>query len=123
MNYFDKLEKEYIGIDCNVKISLFEYNLIWKIGENEIRFIYKINDNKFDSSDIDKNIDIYKEYDWIDWQNIYSYLGTNKIEFDLMDLTLKINVLLNYYGHENIFGSCYYPLTFKDILRYRIDFK
>ena len=57
-------------------------------------------------------------FDWVDFKPIYSYNGTDDKEFHDMPLTLKIQALYDYYGHENVFGSSYWKgLTYNEVIK------
>ena len=109
-----ELEKlGYNGVDLGLDISLLEYGLAWKEDEKEIDFIYGIKMNggdysRFDRIQIDKSIDVRKEYDWADFKEIESFTGSTRKEWDKLELPQKINDLITYYGFENVFGSTYW---------------
>ena len=109
-----ELEKlGYNGIDRGLDISLLEYGLAWKEDEKEIDFIYGIKMNgcdysRFDRIQIDKSIDVRKEYDWADFKEIESFTGSTRKEWDKLELPQKINDLISYYGFENVCGSSYW---------------
>ena len=109
-----ELEKlGYSGIDACLMISLFEYGLAWKDGIKEIDFIYgiKMNDcdfTRFDRIQIDKSIDVRKEYDWAEFDAVESFTGTTRKDWDKLELPQKIFDLITYYGFENVCGSSYW---------------
>lgn len=103
------------GVDNCIETSLFDYGLAWILSDckTEYIFYYGISGDNgeyktFDSSFIAADIDIYKEYDWVNFEKIYSYTSTDKKDFDTYSLTGQISDLLSYYGYENVFGSSYY---------------
>ena len=103
----------YSGIDACLSISVFEYGLAWKEDEKEIDFIYgiKMNDcdySRFDRIQIDKSIDVRKEYDWADFKEVESFTGSTREEWNKLELPQKINDLITYYGFENVCGSSYW---------------
>jgi len=109
-----KLEENgYIGTDACLAISLFEYGLAWKEEENQIEFIYGIgmedcDYNRFDRGSFDLGLDVRKEFDWADFNEVESFIGLTSQEFDALPLPQKISDLVSYYGFENIFGSRYW---------------
>lgn len=118
------------GIDADIEISLKEYGLAWIEGDTEILFYYGINGNceneynefeytQFDFCSLDKNLDIKKEYDWIDnWDDISRFIGIDFDEWIEYPLTSQIADLLQYYGYENIFGSSYWEgLTYEQVIK------
>ena len=114
INTISKLEKHgYAGIDACLATSLFEYGMAWKEENNQIEFIYgiSVNDteyNKFDRCTFDTDLNVRKEFDWADFNEVESFTGTTSTEFDALPLPQKIYDLVNYYGFENIFGSTYW---------------
>ena len=115
MNTIEKYENEgYQGNDASLEISLFEYGLIWKEEENEYLFIYGVHTNGeeyslFDWGCISKDIYIKKEFDWVDWKGVLSFVGENEEDYLKHSIPLIVSDLLSYYGYENVFGSAYSP--------------
>lgn len=109
-----KLEQNsYIGTDACLATSLFEYGLAWKEDNNQIEFIYGIciegtEYNRFDRCTFDLDLDIRKEFDWADFNEVASFTGMNSTEWDNLPLPFKMNDLVRYYGFENVFGSSYW---------------
>ena len=106
-------EKGYIGTDACLATSLFEYGLAWKEDEKQIEFIYGIgmedcDYNRFDRCSFDLDLDVRKEFDWADFDEVESFIGSTSQEFDRLPLPQKIYDLVSYYGFENIFGSSYW---------------
>ena len=98
------------GTDRDLATSLFEYNLIWRDIGDEFLFVYRhptIAD-KFDRTTIKKDLNVFKEYDWVSWNGFFDYLGTAKDEWEKVSLPRKISDLLDYYSVEEIFGSSYW---------------
>ena len=108
-----ELEKEgYTGIDASLDISLFEYGLAWKEEGDFIKFIYGVVPGdgvyeEFGTSSFSKNTDPQSEFDWVDWDDVFSFTGDNKDTFFNESLSYIVFALYNYYGHENVFGSSY----------------
>ena len=101
------------GMDVDIETSLKEYGLAWVETDDEYLFYYGIDSaenecneveyTRFDFSTMYKDVNIKEDYCWIEnWDGINSFLGS-----DIMDMDLKnqIHALLNYYGHDNIFGG------------------
>ena len=109
-----KLEQlGYIGTDACLAISLFEYGLAWKEDEKQIEFIYGIGIegteyNRFDRCTFDLDLDIRKEFDWLDFEEVASFCGQSLDQFLAMDLASQIYKLQVHYGFENVFGSSYW---------------
>ena len=109
-----KLEQlGYIGTDACLAISLFEYGLAWKEDNNQIEFIYGIGIegteyNRFDRCTFDLDLDIRKEFDWADFNEVASFCGQTLDQFLAMDLASQIYNLQVHYGFESVFGSSYW---------------
>lgn len=117
--------KGYQGIDVSLSISLFEYGLIWakeiEGHEKDFHFIYGVDTdktgsyNKFSWGDVPIDCDPRKEWDWVDWSRILSFIGYEGEEeryFNLPDMLPQIvRDLISYYGHVNVFGESTYCFT------------
>jgi len=113
------------GMAADLETSLKEYGLAWIETDTEYLFYYGIDTDenecddmdysRFDFRVMDKGLNVKEEYDWIeDWDGINSYAG---IYITGERLQYAIHALLDYYGHENIFGSSYYEgLTYDEIV-------
>jgi len=115
--------QDYEGIDASLETSLYEYGLIWIKGikghEKDYHFIYGVNVSpktgefvSFDWGDIPIDCNLKSEYDWVDWNEVLKFTGYEGEEeryFQPDMIPQIISDLISYYGHENIFGSSYYP--------------
>jgi hypothetical protein len=109
INTIEKLESLGAqGGEANLDISLGEYNLVWIKGEEETLFIYGIGNKRFDRVSFDNDLDVYKEFNWVNWNDLFSFVGADKESFDNSTLPQKISDLFIYYGYENIFGPSYW---------------
>lgn len=116
INTISKLEQlGYIGTDADLATSLFEYGLAWKEEGNQIEFIYaiggdydKVEYNKFDRITFNTDLDVRKEFDWADFEELEKAGGLTSDQFDALELPFKINDLIGYYGFENVCGSSYW---------------
>jgi hypothetical protein len=109
INTIEKLEALGAeGTDASLDISLGEYSLAWIKGEDETIFIYSIGNKRFDRTSFDNDLDVYREFNWVNWDALFSFVGVEKESFDKYSLSQKIIDLLSYYGYENIFGSSYW---------------
>ena len=102
------------GTDADIETSLCEYGLAWILSDDgrEFRFWFGIHNDgsyydRFDWGDFSADLDIYQEFDWADFDDVLSFVGLTKGEWDEMDLPNKISNLISYYGQENVFGECY----------------
>jgi hypothetical protein len=109
-----ELKKEgYIGPDASLRESLEEYHIAWKDDGDDLKFIYKTNFDLYDWACFSKNLNIEKEFDWVDWDAFLSYVGEANIEnFKKIPLGIQIQSLMNYYGVDNIFGSGFHGSGF-----------
>lgn len=106
-------ENDYIGTDACLAISLFEYGLAWKEDNNQIEFIYGIGIegteyNRFDRCTFALDLDIRREFDWADFDEVVSCTGMTSTDWDDLPLPFKIYDLVRYYSFENVFGSSYW---------------
>ena len=116
LNTISKLEKlGYIGTDADLATSLFDYGLAWKEEGNQIEFIYaiggdydKVQYTKFDQITFNTDLDVRKEFDWADFEEVEKAGGLSSEQFDALELPFKINDLIGYYGFENVCGSSYW---------------
>ncbi len=109
-------EAGFEGNDASLEESLFVYGLIWaKIPNDdseEYHFIYgiSVDDNQeynlFDWSDMTKKDFCDMIDDWMDVEAIESFAGT-PIEEIKNGFPRTIDILISYYGREEIFGSTY----------------
>lgn len=119
MKTIKELEKRgFYGVDANLKISLFEYGLACCEQTTndctpELLFYYGTkqdqdgNFTRFDWSIMAINTDIQSDYDWVDFDKIYSFTGLNAESWHALPLFNKISDLVSYYGQENVFGTSY----------------
>lgn len=105
---------EYSGIDKSNEISLYEYGLLCKVTDNNIHCYYGTgsdesgNYNKFDCIDTsEEDINSIISDDWFHLDDILSFVGMTEEQFMNEEPINKIHDMLQYYGYENIFGSCY----------------
>jgi len=121
--YFSELEKRgFEGVDASLATSLYEYGLVWKtykvgnpskgIALGDTLFYYAVNwddsgnATEFDWSHLFNWVKVEAEYR-IDWDAFPSYEGMTRKEWLALPVTCQISDLVNYYGYENIFGTCY----------------
>jgi len=109
--YVKRLSKKaWQGIDASAKISLFEYDMVWKEKKDEFQFIHLCSHGKgFTFGWFKKEIDFAKEFSWVNWKEFLSSTGYETFEeWNKMGLPCKISDLVSYYGIENVFGSDYH---------------
>ena len=105
----EKLESlGFKGSDVCLATSLFEYDLVWLEKPDEVVFIYPISSGKFDRTTMDTTTDVYSEFDWADFEDVYKHIGSSKENFDELPLPEKVKVLYDYYGYPNVFGESYW---------------
>lgn len=111
LNSLSKLEAEgFEGMDASMAESVFHYNYIWKYEQDKLIVIHNTSqsEKKFERSTFELDFDIYKEYDWADFQAIYDFTGMTKEDWDKMPLHSRLYDLKSYYGVEEIFGTTYW---------------
>lgn len=122
---------EIIGVDKNLAISAFEYGVlgITNRTEGKLRVLYSRDLKNFNWTDFDNDLDITKEFNWVDWASFFSYLGISKLSFHNQEncdkeiarylrethLFTKISDLINYHGAENICGALTDPSNFAEL--------
>lgn len=119
MNRQDYKHDELTGNDVNIETSLKEYGLAWIETEEEYLFYYGIQHTgeewyMFDFCSFPKNMDIRKEFDFVEWDKVNAFIGGDIMEYSLPQ---QISDLVSYYGAENIFGSSYWEgLTYNEVI-------
>ena len=119
-------ETEWVGTDADLEASLVEYGFVAKQPENkdypdEWFVIYRISDNAFGTgwireSELD-NIVHGKEWaDENDVNSFLSYTGSDKDNWLQQRFVNKLSDLIGYWGHENIMGTDYAPMTKEEAL-------
>lgn len=111
-------DREFEGVDSSLQKSLFDYGLIWgknkECEKDEFLFIYKVNDNKFDSGYLSKKDFSYSFYfDDDNMKDIESYTGQSKKEL-IEEFPNSLYSIFSYYGYSNIFGESYSTFTIFD---------
>jgi hypothetical protein len=123
MNRQDYDHSKLEGQDASIETSLKEYGLAWIETDDEYLIYYgiKTDDNadeytRFDFSTISKDIDIKKEYSWVnEWEGVMAFSGID--DMSKVDVITQIDALLSYYGFENVFGSTYHEgITYTEIV-------
>lgn len=116
----------YSGIDANLKTSLFEYQLILANEEHEDgscthHYVYKISEDAYGQGHISE-AEVNRLLNGEDWasketlRNFFNWIGEDSKEYEQHyiknhSLINKLHDLMSYFGHENIFGTTYLPLT------------
>lgn len=117
----------YEGCDVDLEISLREYGLIWgknnMCEEDEYHFIYYVGDYEY--QDDKGKMHMFPMYDhsyltkhdfrnmvidnnWYDFDDVKSFVGFDGTVEEYVDnFPNNVNESISYYGHQNIFGSCY----------------
>ena len=117
MSYtFEKLvstfcKSNFEGQDVSLDISLKEYGVAWQVLGSKTKFVYGVEWDgskgeytTFDHCFFDTDIDVFSDFDWADFDAIYSYTGLSADQWKELPMPQKIVDLLSYYGRENIFG-------------------
>ena len=114
MNTIKKLEiLGYEGVDVDLATSLFEYGMVWRVGEVETVFIYgiEIRENnseceygRFDRCSFVNETDVEFEFDWAAFPDVHDSVGATKEQWSKFPLTQKICDLRSHYGFVNVFG-------------------
>lgn len=101
--------QQFQGADASLSESL-EQGLVWRDLGDEWLFIYPHPNipSRFDRCTLRKDIDIRKEWDWVNFDELCRWVGATGPEWDAQPLPRKVADLINYYGTEDIFGSSYW---------------
>ena len=107
-------ENSFEGQDVSIDISLKEYGIAWQVLGSKTKFIYGTRwDGKlgefieFDHCFFDSDVDVFSEFNWVDFNDIYSFTGLSAEDWNNLPLPYKICDLHSYHGTENIFGISY----------------
>jgi hypothetical protein len=106
------------GPDASLRTSLDDYGFAWlslphgipvnKQPEPLYLFVYRRSGRTFDRATIPANVNVFREYDWIDWQEFLGPLGMEPDDFNAMPLPMRIYEIFTHYGAESTFGSSYW---------------
>lgn len=117
-------ETDWVGVDADLNISLFEYGVVAKQPEerdydDEWFVLYSIGNNHYDTGWLrEEEIDsIVKGNSWASTEDIdrmLEYTGTNLEKWLKMDFINKLYDLISYWGYESIMGTSYHPLSKKE---------
>ena len=119
LNTIPKLEKlGFEGPDACLATSLFEYGLAWKTEGNETMFIHAVSTRfneefrqdeygGFDRAILDNTMNVFDEFDWVDWDSLFSTNDTTKEQWIELPFEQKIHDLFCHYGTGNVFGVGY----------------
>ncbi len=110
--------QNFQGTDAGLATSLLEYGLVWRELPDSWLFVYRGTDDRFHRQTIDKNVNLLREYDWVDWPEFLNSMGDgeaahlpdiSQADWFKNSLPWKIADLVNYHGVENVFGTDYAP--------------
>lgn len=104
-------EDSFEGDDVSIEISLKDYGFAWQVLGSKTKFIYGVEWNgakgeyvQFDYCFLDSDLDVFKEFEWADFEGIYSYTGLTEKQWKDLPMPLQIADLQRFHGRENIFG-------------------
>ena len=115
MKYYEIRKAGLESVDVNLDIGLKEYGIAWRKvpTKNEIRFYFGVDDKENECGEMDYiefgltsfalDLDIRKEFNWIDLDAVCSFVGLDQDEWLALPIERQICDLNSYYGHENIF--------------------
>ena len=99
------------GQDVSIDISLKEYGVAWHVLGSKTKFVYGVEWDgskgeytTFDHCFFDTDMNVYSEFDWVDFDAIFEYTGLTSAEWEKLSMPQQITDLLSYHGRENIFG-------------------
>jgi hypothetical protein len=109
------------GSDACLEISLLEYGMIWRKGEESTHFIFTVpgwdgNENRVvtDWAEYANKTNVKKEWSWAfrdeeKTGSLMSCLGAEEGEWLEMPLERQVDGLVSYWGALEIFGESYHP--------------
>ena len=105
-SFQDLVALGYSGADADLAVSLFEYDLVWRLDGDIYRFVYGTSEKKhgFGQGHIRKDTNFLESFDWVNWDTISKYVGLPKTDLLKEEIPYIISTLLNYYGCYNVFG-------------------
>ena len=110
--YYQINKKNLEGIDVNLEISLKGYGIAWRIlpSKNIVRFFvgYTLvqtecggyDFTEFEMVEYPLDLDVRDEYDWVNFDDVYSFVGMSGDEWDKLTLPQKMCDLKSYYGAD-----------------------
>lgn len=106
---FETLGTEWQGRDASLAISLFEHGFIWRPVGNIWEIIYRTDFGRFAAANYLKHQPVTDAIplmrDQREQDSISSYVGEPWVTFLTREIPEILATLVQYYGHENIFGS------------------
>ncbi len=106
---FETLGKEWQGRDASLAVSLFEQGFIWRTVGNIWEIIYSTGRGQFSSTSYLKTQPVTDAFPLLRNQreqaSVSSYVGEPWVKFLTRETPEILASLVQYYGHENIFGS------------------
>ena len=108
-NYVPKNHEGFYGIDASIEISWGEYNLICKDIEGGIQYVYRVNDEYYNTGLWSKNdtLEIING-PWFEKKSFLSYIGCKESDFLNDSLINQLFGLISYYGYQSIIGCDVY---------------
>ena len=110
--------KDYEGIDASLEISLYEYGLLTKKENKNIHVWCGVGADKsgnyiefvsYNTTEEELNNIINES--WFDKKAFFQTADIkDDKEYKKLWYVHKLSDLLCYYGHENVLGSCYFPI-------------
>jgi hypothetical protein len=100
----------FAGPDVSLYESLGCYEFAWKDLGKETLFIYRHTSMplRFDRGTLANDLDPFKEWNWVHWNDFFRYLGIDRETFIALPLWQKVYDLVGYHGTEEIFGTSYW---------------
>jgi len=105
------IEQEgFVGCDASLSISLLEYGLAWKKDPDRgWRFYYNLSGDRFSWGSVtcESFEQLVSEFSWADFADVSKCSGVPLDVYKQSSVPSIVSDLVQYYGRENVFGSCY----------------
>jgi hypothetical protein len=105
------------GSDACLETSLLEYQLIWRVSDGHVRFIFTApywsgdEDDVFtDWAEYPADTNTEREWDWALSESFFNSLGMSRDEFRGVPFPYQVRDLVNYHGVLEIFGESPFPV-------------
>lgn len=101
----------FCGSDASLRESIFEYGMAWReLGNGELLIVHRNPSmtSRFDRSTFALDLDVKREWDWVDYDALMSFVGMELSEWLQLPLPTKIGDLVSYYGEMEIYGESYW---------------
>lgn len=111
------------GCDASLVVSLFEYDLVWRVMPEELResnydhlFVFQCQRSRFARYTMQSS-SFASDFSWVKpegWKDLCDSLGTTYLQWLRFPYPVRVGDLLRHYGYMNVFGSNPYTFRIQD---------